>query len=176
MKDDLLKLICLPATEIPATLPQLLAVLFRRQRSSSFEKFSEACGILALIARDDCHALKTEVTSLFRYFDFILAQENPLQSATDFEEVPAAEGSDQSFLSHFLGLLLLAGYRPLTFEQQEAALRDSFKLTVPLLVRWQKLDDQLLSQFWAQSELRQQVRKLLPPSADRVSAKQTTHP
>ena len=171
MKEEVLS--CLPNTEIPATLPQLLAVLYRRHKSLlSFEQFSQACGLLALIARDDCHALKCEVIALFRCFDFILAQENPLLSASELEEVPATEATEQIFLSQFLGLLLVAGYRPLTFEQQEAALRDSFKLTVPLLVKWQKLDDQLLSQFWAQSKLREQVRQLLPPSADRVSTQQ----
>jgi hypothetical protein len=97
-----------------------------------------------------------------------MAQEQGVTPLAPSQAPQPDTASEQAFLSHLLCLLLLGRYRPLTDAEEDAALRDSFTLTAPITIQYDKLDPTLLTTFWAGSAQRQEARALLPPSADRV--------
>jgi hypothetical protein len=167
---------CVPAPDLPLTLTELVTLLelhvqvCTADSAFSGSAYRQACTLLAQVIRHDCQALRAQVTSEFRSFDSS-SEPDPSTSATQSlnDLAGTTKGDEQAFLSHLLCLLLLARYRPLTDAEEDAALRDSFTLTAPITIQYDKLDPTLLTTFWAGSAQRQEARALLPPSADRVS-------
>jgi hypothetical protein len=167
---------CIPTPDLPLTLTELVTLLELHVQictadpAFSGSAYRQACTLLAQVVRHECQALRAQVASEFRSFDSS-GEADPSSSATQsLNDLAAATKVDeQVFLSHLLSLLLLARYRPLTDAEEDAALRDSFTLTAPITIQYDKLDPTLLTTFWGGSAQRREARALLPPSADRVS-------